>query len=198
MFSRFFIDRPIFAVVISLFIALAGLAAMRVLPDRAVPGDRPAGRHGDGRLSGRLGPGARVHRRRADRERHQRHRGHALHELHLGLQRRGADPGHLQHRRRRRQGRAQREQPREAGGAALPLEVRRQGVTVEKGSSSFLQVLAFYSPDGTLRRLLHVQLRDAERAGPGEAHPGHHQRADLRRQGLRDAHLDAPGSPARS
>jgi HAE1 family hydrophobic/amphiphilic exporter-1/multidrug efflux pump len=30
----------------------------------------------------------------------------------------------------------------------LPEEVRRQGVTVEKGSSSFLQVLAFYSPDG--------------------------------------------------
>jgi hydrophobe/amphiphile efflux-1 (HAE1) family protein len=30
----------------------------------------------------------------------------------------------------------------------LPLEVRRQGVTVEPGSSAFLQVLAFYSPDG--------------------------------------------------
>src|SRR4051794_12120965 len=30
----------------------------------------------------------------------------------------------------------------------LPLEVRRQGVTVEKGSSAFLQVLAFYSPEG--------------------------------------------------
>ncbi|MFO1225276.1 MAG: efflux RND transporter permease subunit, partial [Burkholderiaceae bacterium] len=31
----------------------------------------------------------------------------------------------------------------------LPLEVRRQGVTVEKGSSAFLQVLAFYSDDGS-------------------------------------------------
>jgi len=30
----------------------------------------------------------------------------------------------------------------------LPEEVRRQGVTVERGSSSFLQVLAFYAPDG--------------------------------------------------
>jgi len=29
----------------------------------------------------------------------------------------------------------------------LPQEVRRQGVSVEKGSSAFLQVLAFYSPD---------------------------------------------------
>jgi hydrophobe/amphiphile efflux-1 (HAE1) family protein len=31
----------------------------------------------------------------------------------------------------------------------LPQEVRRQGVTVEKGSSSFLQVIAFTSPDGS-------------------------------------------------
>jgi len=31
--------------------------------------------------------------------------------------------------------------------ATLPEEVRRQGVVVEKGSSSFLQVIAFYSPD---------------------------------------------------
>ncbi len=31
--------------------------------------------------------------------------------------------------------------------ARLPEEVRRQGVTVVKGSSAFLQVLAFYSPD---------------------------------------------------
>src|SRR3954471_4795199 len=37
MFSRFFIDRPIFAVVISLFIALAGLAALRVLPIAQYP-----------------------------------------------------------------------------------------------------------------------------------------------------------------
>ena len=35
--SRFFIDRPIFAIVISLFIALAGIAAMRVLPIAQYP-----------------------------------------------------------------------------------------------------------------------------------------------------------------
>ena len=37
MFSRFFIDRPIFAAVISIFIVLAGLAAMRVLPIAQYP-----------------------------------------------------------------------------------------------------------------------------------------------------------------
>src|SRR5262249_558558 len=32
----------------------------------------------------------------------------------------------------------------------LPQEVRRQGVTVDKNSTAFLQVLAFNSPDGSL------------------------------------------------
>ena len=55
MFSRFFIDRPIFAAVLSIFIVIAGLAAMRVAADRAVPGDRAAGRDGARRLPRRLG-----------------------------------------------------------------------------------------------------------------------------------------------
>ena len=37
MFSRFFIDRPIFAVVLSIFIIIAGLAAMRNLPIAQYP-----------------------------------------------------------------------------------------------------------------------------------------------------------------
>ena len=37
MFSKFFIDRPIFATVISLFLVLAGLAAMRILPVSRYP-----------------------------------------------------------------------------------------------------------------------------------------------------------------
>ena len=36
-FSRFFIDRPIFAAVISMFLVLAGLAAMRTLPVAQYP-----------------------------------------------------------------------------------------------------------------------------------------------------------------
>ena len=37
MFSRFFIDRPIFAAVLSIFIVIAGLASMRVLPIAQYP-----------------------------------------------------------------------------------------------------------------------------------------------------------------
>src|ERR671912_563012 len=37
MISRFFIERPIFAAVLSVFIIIAGLAAMRVLPIAQYP-----------------------------------------------------------------------------------------------------------------------------------------------------------------
>ena len=41
MFSKFFIDRPIFATVLSLFLVLAGLASMRVLPISTYPDISP-------------------------------------------------------------------------------------------------------------------------------------------------------------
>ena len=37
MFSRFFINRPIFATVLSLFIVLAGLLSLRILPIAEFP-----------------------------------------------------------------------------------------------------------------------------------------------------------------
>ena len=37
MISRFFIDRPVFATVLSIIIVLAGLVAMRVLPVAQYP-----------------------------------------------------------------------------------------------------------------------------------------------------------------
>ena len=37
MFSKFFIDRPIFATVLSLLLVLAGLASLRVLPISRYP-----------------------------------------------------------------------------------------------------------------------------------------------------------------
>ena len=37
MFSRFFIDRPIFPAVLSVFVVIAGLAAMHVLPVSQYP-----------------------------------------------------------------------------------------------------------------------------------------------------------------
>ena len=56
MFSRFFIDRPIFASVISIFIVLARPARDAHAPDRAVPRICAAGGHGARGLPGRLAP----------------------------------------------------------------------------------------------------------------------------------------------
>src|SRR4026209_911385 len=56
--------------------------------------------------------------------------------------------------------------------ARLPEEVRCQGVTVQKGSSAFLQVLAFYSPDGRYDNLyisnyVTLNILDALKRVPG-------------------------------
>ena len=125
----------------------------------------------------------------------QRRREHALHELDLGLERRGADPGHLRHRRRRRQGGAQREQPRQAGRAAPAARGAppgRHGGEGLVGVPAGARLLLARRP---LRRPLHLELRDAERARRAEARAGHDQRADLRREGLRDADLGQARPP---
>ena len=41
MFSRFFIERPIFAAVVSILLVLAGLVSMRVLPVEQYPAITP-------------------------------------------------------------------------------------------------------------------------------------------------------------
>src|ERR687884_242775 len=108
MFSRFFIDRPIFAAVLAIFIVIAGLSATRVLPIAQYPDNA-----------------AQVVNNRVKQAE-----------------------------------------------TKLPQEVRRQGVTVEKGSSSFLQVLAFYSDDGskddlTISNYVTLNVLDSFKRVPG-------------------------------
>ena len=147
MFSRFFIDRPIFAAVLSIFIVLAGLAAMRVLPVAQYPEIAPPvvtvqavypgasatvleqtvaaplenainGVEGMLYMSSNSASNGVVQIQVT---------------FDIGTD---VDQAALNVNNRVKQAEAR-----------LPQEVRRQGVTVEKGSSSFLQVLAFYSPD---------------------------------------------------
>ena len=150
MFSRFFIDRPIFAAVISIFITLAGLAAMRVLPIAQYPEIAPPV------VTVRaVYPGASAavlaQTVAAPLE-------NALNGVEdmiymsstSSSQRHGADPASRSRSARdvdkaavNVNNRVKQAEPR------LPDEVRRQGVTVEKSSTAFLQVLAFFSPDGS-------------------------------------------------
>src|SRR5215208_5419739 len=125
MFSRFFIDRPIFAAVISIFIVIAGLASMRTLPIAQYPEISPPV------VTVRaIYPGASAEVLEQTVA--------APLEIQMTFEiGADADKAALNVNNRVKQA-----EPR------LPQEVRRQGVTVEKGSSAFLQVLAFFSPDG--------------------------------------------------
>ncbi len=148
MFSRFFIDRPIFAAVLSIFIVIAGLAAMRVLPIAQYPEISPPVVQVRA-----IYPGASAATLEQTVAAPLENAINGVEDM-LYLSSTSAsngaveiqvtfnigadvDKAALNVNNRVKQAEAR-----------LPLEVRRQGVTVEKGSSAFLQVIAFLSPDG--------------------------------------------------
>ena len=149
MISRFFIDRPIFAAVLSIFIVIAGLASMRVLPIAQYPEIAPPV------VTVRAfypGASAQVIEQTVAAPLENQINGvekmiymsststsNGALEIQVTFEiGADADTAALNVNNRVKQA-----EPR------LPQEVRRQGVTVEKGSSAFLQVLAFTSSDGS-------------------------------------------------
>jgi multidrug efflux pump len=148
MFSRFFIDRPIFAAVLSIFIVLAGLAAMRVLPIAQYPEISPPVV-----TVTAIYPGASAPVLESTVAAPLENAINGVENM-LYMASTSSANGMVQIQVTFNIGtdidkatlnvnnRAKQVEPK------LPAEVRRQGVTVEKGSSAFLQVLAFYSPDG--------------------------------------------------
>ncbi|MCE2999867.1 MAG: multidrug efflux RND transporter permease subunit, partial [Betaproteobacteria bacterium] len=148
MISKFFIDRPIFATVLSVFIIIAGLAAMRVLPIAQYPEIAPPV------VTVRAiypGASAQVVEQTVAAPLENQINGvekmlymsststaQGVVEIQVTFEI-GAD---VDTAALNVNNRVKQVEPR------LPQEVRRQGVTVEKGSSSFLQVIAFTSPDG--------------------------------------------------
>src|SRR6478609_7173288 len=142
MFSRFFIDRPIFAAVLSIFIALAGLAAMRVLPIAQYPEIAPP------IVTVRaVYPGASAAVLEETVAAPLENAINGVENM-LYMSSVSSSDGVVQITVTFNIGsdvdkaalnvnnRTKQIEPR------LPLEVRRQGVTVEKGSQSFLQVIA--------------------------------------------------------
>jgi HAE1 family hydrophobic/amphiphilic exporter-1/multidrug efflux pump len=153
MLSRFFIDRPIFAAVISVFLVLAGLASIRTLPIAQYPEIAPPVVTVQA-----VYPGASA---QVVEETVASPLENSINGI-PGMQymsSNSASNGVVQIQVTFEIGtdidiatvnvnnRVNEVLPR------LPEEVRRQGVTVERGSSSFLQVVAFYSPDNTLTDL---------------------------------------------
>jgi HAE1 family hydrophobic/amphiphilic exporter-1/multidrug efflux pump len=146
--SRFFIDRPIFAAVLSAFLVLAGLAAIRVLPIAQYPEIAPPV------VTVRAvypGASAQVLEQTVAAPLENQINGvqnmifmssnsgsNGLLEIQVTFDiGSDAEQAALDVNNRVKQAEAR-----------LPEEVRRQGVTIEKGSSAFLIVYGFYSPDG--------------------------------------------------
>ncbi len=147
MFSRFFIDRPIFAAVLSLLILIAGFAAMRSLPVAQYPEIAPpvvtvtaqypgaSAEVMESTVAAPLESAINGVEGMLYMSSNSGSNGAMQLQVTFDI---GTDPdvAALSVNNRVKQVEAR-----------LPEEVRRQGVTVDKGSSSFLQVLAFYSPD---------------------------------------------------
>ncbi|HSW25201.1 MAG TPA: efflux RND transporter permease subunit, partial [Burkholderiaceae bacterium] len=149
MFSRFFIDRPIFAAVLAIFIVIAGLSATRTLPIAQYPEIAPPVVTV---LAVYPGASAEVIEQTVAAPLENAING-VEHMIYMGSTSTsngivtiqvtfdiGTDVDQAAQLVNNRVKQAE---------AKLPQEVRRQGVTVEKGSSAFLQVLAFYSPDAS-------------------------------------------------
>ncbi len=148
MFSRFFIDRPIFAAVISLFLVLAGLAAMRTLPIAQYPEIAPPVV-----TVAAFYPGASAEVLEATVAAPIENAINGVPNM-IYMNSTSTSSGAVSIQVTFEIGTNVDEAAVNVNNrvkqveARLPEEVRRQGVTVERGSSSFLQVLAFYSPDG--------------------------------------------------
>src|SRR5512145_174904 len=148
MFARYFIDRPIFSAVMSVLIMLAGLLAMRALPISQYPEIAPPV------VTVRAvypGASAQVLEQTVAAPLENAINGvekmlymssnsssNGLVEIQVTFDI-GTDVDQAAQNVNNRVKQAE---------ARLPEDVRRQGVVVEKGSSAFLQVIAFYSPDG--------------------------------------------------
>lgn len=148
MISKFFIDRPVFASVLSIVIVLAGLVALRVLPIAQYPQIVPP----EVRITANY-PGATAQTIAQSVAAPLEQQINGVENM-LYMRSTATDSGTLQLSVTFEIGtdpdqatinvnnRAQR------ATALLPEEVRRQGITVRKQSSSILQVLTMSSPDG--------------------------------------------------
>ncbi len=148
MFSKFFIDRPIFASVISLLITLAGIVSIQSLPVEQYPDLTPPTIEVSAKYPG-ASPEVIANTVAAPLEQqingvedmlYMNSTSSANGDMSLTVYFKvGTDPDQAMINVNNRV---------QGATATLPEDVRRYGVTVDKKSSSILQMIAFYSPSG--------------------------------------------------
>lgn len=148
MFSKFFIDRPIFSAVISLLITLAGIVSIKSLPVEQYPDLTPPTIAVTAKYPG-ASPEVIANTVAAPLEQqingvedmlYMNSTSSANGDMALTVYFKvGTDPDQAMINVNNRV---------QGATATLPEDVRRYGVTVDKKSSSILQMIAFYSPSG--------------------------------------------------
>lgn len=148
MFSKFFIDRPIFSAVISLLITLAGIVSIKALPVEQYPDLTPPTIEVSASYPG-ASPEVIAETVAAPLEQqingvedmlYMNSTSSANGDMALTVYFKvGTDPDQAMINVNNRV---------QGATATLPEDVRRYGVTVDKKSSSILQMIAFYSPSG--------------------------------------------------
>ena len=162
--SHFFIDRPIFAAVLSIVFVILGGVAFSRLPIAQYPEIAPPTINITGHYPGAT---AEVVAATVATPIEQEING-VEDMLYMSSQSDGdgrlsLDPGHVRARHRSRQGAGAGAEPRRDRGAAAAGGGPRIGVTVRKASPDLMMVVHLLSPDESLRPALHLQLRDAQR-----------------------------------
>ena len=201
-----FVDRPIFATVISLLLTIIGAVAYFALPVEQYPTIAPPTIQVTRELSRRLGRGRGRHRRHAARAADQRRRGHALPAVGIDRRRPVDTVDHLRARHRSRPRPGAGPEPRRhrraaAAGDRAPARRRRAQVGARPDDGGPHR-LAGRQP----RSALHLQLRQNAGGRPARPDRRRRQRHARRRARLLDARLDrsrpGPGAgadrPARS
>ena len=170
--ARFFVNRPIVAMVMSIITVMLGLVAMQRPADRAVSRNRAADGPGHDDLHRRQRDRRRGVGRDAARAADQRRRKRHLHEVDQrqrrdldaqGLVRGRVEPGH---------GQRAHAEPRVAGQPQMPQSVKNYGVTVKKALAFPLLVISIKSPNGTydssfLSNYTTININDAIARIPG-------------------------------
>ena len=204
MFAHFFITRPVFAMVISVLVVLAGILALTQLPIAQYPEVVPPQV-----VVTAIYPGADAadrlrDRRRPDRGAGQRRRGDDVHGVAVHQRRRDAADRHVQARHQPGHGPGARPEPRrhrhpEAPGGRPPARRRHQEAIHRHpaGRQPVLEDQGGERPGGVRAATRGQPARQPPGEGRTGPHRGRRRRVPVRQPRLRDAGLARPGEDER-